>query len=182
MGTELLEANTSTDTLAQFADIFHNIGNQLERASNLVKQVPILHQFLGNSISLPAIASPQIAKPAISSSKEEETEDEEDNSPVAAAPRRGRPPAASKGKEKEKEGGKVSLKRAIWMVLDRPENGDGLKTSEIIEQIVADKLWTTKSDSMAQMVQGAVGALRSDKKLVRNPETKKYYIPEGATF
>lgn len=74
-----------------------------------------------------------------------------------------------------------SLKTVVFEVLDRPENGSGLKIVDIIKIIETEGIWKSSSDDISNMVSGAVYKLKEAGKLVRG-EGKKYYVPEGATL
>ncbi len=128
----------------------------------------------------------------------------------AGAKRRGRPPKAASataavkangkklGRPKKNgsagENGDVSLKRAIWDVLERdsaankrfipdyPADAKGLKVAEIKEVIEKEGKWTTKSKSFAAQIQNAVYRLCDEKKAKRNDEDRRYYIVKGAQY
>ena len=128
---------------------------------------------------------------------------------TATAKRRGRPPKAAgatavkaNGKKLGRprkngaggENGDVSLKRAIWNVLERdaaankrfipdyPADAKGLKVAEIKEVIEKEGKWTTKSKSFAAQIQNAVYRLCDEKKAKRNDEDRRYYIVKGAQY
>lgn len=75
----------------------------------------------------------------------------------------------------------LSLRETIWQILDRPENGAGLKVSEIVDIIEKEGVWKSSSPDISNMVQGQVYKLKAEGRLVRGDE-KRYYIPEGATL
>lgn len=88
---------------------------------------------------------------------------------------------------------KISLKRYTFELLGRPassikkmiagypEEGKGLKVSEIKEIIENEGKWSTKSD-IGPQIHNALFALRNANKVKRNEEDRRYYLVEGAEY
>lgn len=74
----------------------------------------------------------------------------------------------------------MSLVQAVYEILDRKENAEGLKVTDIVKTIKEEGKWVSSSDNINNQVQGAVYTLKDAGKLVRGDE-RKYYVPEGAT-
>lgn len=122
------------------------------------------------------------------------------STPVAeeGAKRRGRPKGS---KNKAKAGiqpsernytNKISLREAIWKVLDMgpdgwakhlpdlPADAEGLKAAEIREMIAATKIWESASgDITSQVQQHLHNLMRKENKIARGDD-RRYYIIEGA--
>jgi hypothetical protein len=123
--------------------------------------------------------------------------------------RRGRPPAsasktkpAKHAKNSKSDDDKVapsernynntmSLKRAIWDVLDRgpkewsklledfPEDAEGLCLHEIKEIINAEKKWTSSSADISTQLSSHLSGLKNEDLIARG-DGGRYYIVEGA--
>ena len=88
---------------------------------------------------------------------------------------------------------KISLKRYTFDLLGRPaasikkvisgypENGKGLKVSEIKEIIENEGKWSTESE-IGPQIHNALFALRNAKKVERNEEDRRYHLIEGAGY
>lgn len=76
-------------------------------------------------------------------------------------------------------GDNMGLKEVIWEILDRPENVDGLMLLDLASTIKAEGKYKTKSPDIKNMVYQTLYKMRSSKSVVRDPESKKFYIPEG---
>lgn len=108
-----------------------------------------------------------------------------------APPRRkgGRPPgkrtpkAATAGNgETKKRGrkGKNAVKPAVWAVLMRDENANGLKPGRILEIIHAENLYVPKeSDNLQNMINSALFHWKQKSLVWRDEESGLYYIPKG---
>jgi hypothetical protein len=89
------------------------------------------------------------------------------------------------------DGNEISLKKAIWLALDRekwpmlklPESADGdLTVGEIYDVIVHDKLWKSgKNEKFTNQISTEIQKLRKEGKVARG-ENLRYYVVKGATF
>lgn len=116
----------------------------------------------------PKSAPPPKHRPAAPAAKEKEGEKKKDGEKKKVSP------------DERNYDNEISLAQAVWNVLDRKEHAEGLKVSEIVDVIEKEKIWQSSADDISNMVQGTVYNLKEKGKLVRG-ESKKYYIPEGAT-
>jgi len=129
------------------------------------------------------------------------SENQNDSPP---ARRRGRPPASEAAKavngpvaknskispDQRNYSNEMSLKQAIWDVLDRPaewpklvsdlpEDAVGLQFSEIKDIIEHEKKWVSSSPDISTMVSSHLHNLKKEGLLGRT-EQARYYIIEGA--
>lgn len=116
---------------------------------------------------------------------------------TAAAPKTRKPytkrqatsaPAAKEAKtagakpETKGSGEYMGLKEVIWGILDRPENVDGLMLADLVNVIKKEGKYKTTSSDIKNMVYQTLYKMRGTDSVVRDPESKKFYIPEGATL
>ena len=111
--------------------------------------------------------------------------------------KRGRPPKEKTGDndkvapDQRNYSNDISLKQAIWQVLDQgpnewekslpnlPEDAEGLTVSEIREMIDVTGIWKSSSSDIGPQVSGHLTKLKGEQKIARG-NNKRYYIVEGA--
>lgn len=119
------------------------------------------------------------------------------DSAVKPTGRRGRPKGSKNKSSSVKPNernydNKISLREAIWQVLDQgpeqwakhlpdlPEDAEGLKVSEIREIIDLTKIWESSSDNISNQVQQHLYKLNKMEKKIARGKDRRYYIVEGA--
>lgn len=142
-----------------------------EIGSNVPKNAPNSGNIV-NPVPMPKRRGRPPANPSAGSSSTNSTE---------APKRRGRPPKNSNGS--------MSLKKAIFEVLDR-DNWDGilnkeddevaLSAGEIKKVIETEGKWTSTSTDITSQLQGALRDLRKMELIVW--ENHKYYVPKGVSY
>jgi hypothetical protein len=199
--TEILTMSTATKN-ASFSELLTKLEIQDREARQAYQKLQQIKQQILIELQSQQKEREQLAALIGTSLNFSENESKESNerepekrskpkSGVLKKPKSGRPKGSKNKTETERNyGNKMSLKEAVWEVLgmgasewtkhldEYPEDGVGLKASEIRDIINNQKIWESSSNNIGPQITGALIKLKDEGKINRGDD-KRYHRLSG---